>query len=130
MVRRSALSIDDLIDFMKPANFIGEKVEEDGYRTPLVCTCCSYKVESTSDFALVWEDESGMCSECVVDFRTRSGYYKPSELKKRAASDLRFANTAKRIENRRLARISSNKPRRNRCIARPLKIVSKRHSGV
>lgn len=130
MNKKSVFSIDDLIDFMKPANFVGEKVEEDGYRTPLVCTCCSHKVESTSDFALVWEDESGMCSECVVDFRTRSGYYKPSELKKRAASDLRFANTAKRIENRRLARISSNKPRRNRCIARPLKIVSKRQSGV
>lgn len=40
MNKKSVFSIDDLIDFMKPANFIGDKVEEDGYRTPLVCTCC------------------------------------------------------------------------------------------
>jgi hypothetical protein len=128
--KKSVFSIDDLIDFMRPANIVGEAVQEDGYRTPLICTCCSSKVNSTSEFALVWEDESGMCNQCVTDFRTRAGYYKPSELKKRAASDLRFANTAKRIEKNRADRLAKNKPRRNRCVARPLKIVSKRQSGV
>lgn len=88
-------SLRRLFDKLRPLD-TSSSSSDSSYRPPLKCTSCGIKVSCLAEFGLAWEDGAGMCTDCLRQFRERSGFYQASQIRKRAAINLKYKDCAKR----------------------------------